>query len=170
MDQCLNPYLICHYANSETGRILSAGFSPYDTKFRNILDELDRHEKDVEKDIAVLKSAGNLHSSNSDKHGITDRSGDTAARVREWCMVTTCGLHGGSATTTGIACNWNLQMVPSERQIHQVAAICHIHPEIQLLMGSRETRKRQINSRGADRPGHAISTRIRCSIYFMQGW
>jgi hypothetical protein len=50
------------------GRYLSAGFSPYDTKFQSIWDEVNRLERSVESDIAVLRSEGNLH------HSVFDES------------------------------------------------------------------------------------------------
>ena len=110
-DQCLNHWLICNYANTKAGRNLSAGFSPFEVKFRKILDEVDRLERNVEKDIAVLRLEGNLHRSTSSRQAITVGSGDMTARVQEWRVVTTCGLHGGSAKATGITRYWNVRMV-----------------------------------------------------------
>ena len=41
------------------GRYASAGFSP-DTKFQDILDQINRHEMNVEKDKNLLESEGRI--------------------------------------------------------------------------------------------------------------
>jgi hypothetical protein len=55
--------LICNFANTRAERYLTAGFSLFEVKFRKILDGVDRLERNVEKDIAVLRSEGNLRHS-----------------------------------------------------------------------------------------------------------
>ena len=51
-------YFVGDVAEAKAGRYLSAGVSPFEAKFRKVLDGIDRLERNVEKDIAVLRSEG----------------------------------------------------------------------------------------------------------------
>ena len=51
----------CHslkHADSLKGRYMSAGFSPFDTRFKGILDRVSNLESNVGKDIALLNTEG----------------------------------------------------------------------------------------------------------------
>lgn len=54
----------CHrmkHADSLEGRYMSAGFSPFDTQFKGILDRVDKLENSVGKDVALLNSEGEVY-------------------------------------------------------------------------------------------------------------
>ena len=56
----------CHsseHADGSEGRYISAGFSPFDTQFRSILDRVDKLESNVGKDVSLLNAEGGLSAS-----------------------------------------------------------------------------------------------------------
>ena len=53
---------------------MSAGFSPFDTKFKGILDRVGKLENNVVKDVALLNSEGEAYTHSIFVFGVTNRS------------------------------------------------------------------------------------------------
>ncbi|KAI9852117.1 MAG: hypothetical protein M1824_002166 [Vezdaea acicularis] len=73
-------------------RYISAGLSPFDTKFQGVLDAIDRAERNVEKDIGVLRSEAEIRQQEYD-NGVWLKHADFSVdlkKLQDSCIPGTC--------------------------------------------------------------------------------